>query len=396
MRRFELTALCVLMVTPVLGGCAERVENPPASGDSSSKATEDATRELRIGPQIEPIGASPDGQELEQYLLSNASGMRVTIINWGATLTSVVVPDRDGNFNNVTLAFPTPEGYFAGGPYFGAICGRYANRIAGGRFTLDGQEYQLAKNNGPNHLHGGIRGFDKAVWRGEVFEADGGSGVKLTYLSRDGEEGYPGNLTVTVTYTLSDKNELRIDYVAQTDKPTPINLTNHAYWNLGGAEHPTQDILGHELQLWAGRYLPVDETLIPTGELADVKGTPMDFTVPTAIGKRISEVGDGYDHCYVIDDWAGDGETLRMAARVRDPRSGRVLEVFTTEPGVQLYTGNFLDGTEASGGYAKHHGFCLECQHFPDSPNQAKFPNTILRPGELYTQTTIYRFSVDQ
>jgi aldose 1-epimerase len=315
--------------------------------------------------------------------------MRVTIINYGATVTSVHVADRDDRFENVTLGFSSYEGYLTNAPYFGSICGRYANRIAGGKFSLDGIEYKLATNNGVNHLHGGNRGFNHVLWTGKPVETADSVGVELTYISKDGEEGYPGTLNATVVYTLNNANELSIDYTAVCDKATPVNLTNHCYWNLAGAG----DVLDQVLMLNCDRYLPVDSASIPTGELKDVRGTPMDFTEPAPIGSRIDQLNSGYDHCYVLREGGGK---LTLAARASDPKSGRVMEVHTTEPGIQLYTGNYLDGSEQCAGFARHSGFCVECQHFPDSPNRPEFPNTILRPGEVYRQTTMHRFSVDR
>lgn len=341
------------------------------------------------GVQTEPYGRTSDGSEIDRYLLTNVNGVRLSVINYGATVTSVHVPDADGSFDNVTLGFPALENYLANAPYFGSVCGRYANRIAGGRFTLEGIEYQLATNNAPNHLHGGDRGFNHAVWHAEPVEKEDFVGVELNYTSPEGEEGYPGTLKVTVVYALSDDNELRIDYTAVCDKATPVNLTSHCYWNLAAEG----DVLDHELLLNGDQYLPVDETAIPTGELRDVAGTPMDFTEPTPIGARIDQVPGGYDHCYVVRRGRAG---LTLAARVTEPTTGRMMEVLTDQPGVQLYTGNFLDGSENTAGFAKHAGFCLECQHFPDSPNQPDFPNTILQPGEVYRQTSVYRFSVKQ
>jgi aldose 1-epimerase len=313
-------------------------------------------------------------------------------MTYGGIVTELHVPDRAGQLADVVLGFDGPQGYLAGNPpYFGAICGRVANRIAGAKFTLDRKEYTLAANNGPNSLHGGRKGFDKVLWKAEPAP---GTAVKLSYLSRDGEEGYPGNLSTAVTYTLTDGNELKIDYAATTDKATPVNLTNHSYFNLGGAA--SGNILGHELMLAADRYTPVDDSLIPTGELKPVRGTPFDFTKPTLIGARIDQVkGDpgGYDHNYVLNS---GGQTLTLAARAVEPKSGRVLEMFTTEPGVQFYTGNYLDGSvkgKAGVAYQKHQGFCLEAQHFPDTVHHANFPSIILKPGKTYTQRTVYKFS---
>jgi aldose 1-epimerase len=343
-----------------------------------------------------PFGKTRDGAEVDLYTLTNSQGLAVRIITYGAIVTSVRTPDRDGRLGEVTLGFDTLDGYLAGHPYFGAIAGRVANRIADGRFSIDDVEYELATNNGANHLHGGVKGFDKAVWKSEPVKGKDRVGVKLTHLSLDGDEGYPGNLSVTVVYTLTEANELKIDYTAETDKATPINLTNHTYWNL--ADGGKGNVLGHRLTLNADEYLPVDESSIPTGELRHVKGTPMDFTQEAALGARIDQVGGtpgGYDHCYVLKERPEDGPPA-LTAKVVEPVSGRVMEVYTTEPGVQLYTGNYLDGKLKSRGavYEKRHGFCLEAQHFPDSINQPSFPSTLLKPGVTYRQTTVHRFSV--
>ncbi len=343
----------------------------------------------RMNVQKQSFGTTGDGETVDLYIFRNAAGVTARVMTLGATLIGVDVPDRSGRFVNVTLHFETLEDYLSGHPCFGTICGRYANRIAKGRFTLDGATYTLALNNGPNHIHGGKRGFDKVVWSGEPIEQDAAVGVTLTYVSRDGEEGYPGNLSVKVTYLLTADNQLKIDYVATTDKPTVLNLTNHAYWNLAGSGN----ILGHELTIAADRYLPVDEGLIPLGELRPVDGSPMDFRKPMTVGSRIAQVPGGYDHCYVLNK-AAAGE-LSLAARLFDPGSGRVMEVLTTEPGVQLYTANSLNVAKPSGiRYGKHAGLCLECQHFPDSPNQPHFPSTVLRPGQTYRQLTVHRFDV--
>ncbi len=339
------------------------------------------------------FGKTKEGAPVELYTLTNAKGMTAKIMTYGATVTQLIVPDRAGKMGDIILGFDSLSGYLGDEPYLGAIVGRYGNRIAKGKFTLKGVTSTLATNNGPNHLHGGLKGFDKRIWKAEPMTTADGPALKLIYVSKDGEEGYPGNLTSTVIYTVTARNELKIEYRATTDKATPINLTNHAYFNLAGPG--SGDVLGHEVSMAAGRYTPVDGTLIPTGEIASVKGTPMDFTKPAMIGSRISQVEGGYDHNYVIG--MEDSKTPAFAVRVREPKSGRIMEVFTTQPGVQFYTGNFLDGSlkGIGGAYKKHYGFCLETQHFPDSVNQPKFPPSILEPGQTYQHTTIYRFSVE-
>ena len=346
-------------------------------------------------PAIEEVdfGRLPDRRVVKRFELRNRHGMSARLMTYGAILTELQVPDRNGKFTNVVHGFDNLRAYLAGHPHFGAICGRVANRIAKARFTLDGQEYLLANNNGPNHLHGGLIGFDKVLWKAKPLKIDDHEvSIVFSYLSRDGEEGYPGNLDVRVTYTLTDKNELRIDYSATTDKATPVNITNHSYFNLAG----NGDVLGHEMFITADRCTPVDDELIPTGEIAPVKGSPLDFTKPELIGARIEQLKPkpgGYDHNFVLND---EGKSLALAARVREPKSGRVMEVLTTEPGIQLYTGNFLQGQvrglngEPS---LQHSGFCLETQHFPDSVNRPNFPSTILRPGKMYKTTTVFKFS---
>lgn len=329
-----------------------------------------------------------DEKEVFLYTLTNKNGMVVKITNFGGIVTSIIVPDKNGNFDDVVLGYDKLEGYLENDPYFGAIVGRYANRIAKGKFTLDGTEYTLATNNGPNHLHGGIKGFDKVIWDGEEFKDEEVVGIKLHYLSKDGEEGYPGNLKVLLTYTLTNDNELQIEYDATTDKATPINLTHHSYFNLAGTTG--KNILDQLLWIDADTYTVVDETLIPTGELRDVSG-PMDFRTTTKVGARIDSVVGGYDHTYVLNS---DSEFAKVA-ELSDPETGRAMEVYTTEPGMQFYSGNFLDGSiigKKEIAYTKHFGLCLETQHFPDSPNQPDFPNTILRPGEEYKQKTVYKF----
>ena len=347
-----------------------------------------------------PFGVTPDGQQVSIYTITNDNGVEARVIDLGGIIVSLKVPDRNGDLDDVVLGFDSLEGYVEEHPYFGAIIGRYGNRIANGQFTIDGETYQLPVNNGPNSLHGGIRGFDKVVWDAEPFENERGRGLILSYTSADGEEGYPGNLQTRVTYTLTNDDELIFDYHAVTDKATPVNLTQHSYFNLAG--DGSGDILDHQVMLNASRMTAVDNTLIPTGELRPVEGTPFDFREPTAIGERINaddeqlRFAGGYDHNFVID--GDEGDSLVLAARVHEPTSGRTLEVLTTEPGVQFYTGNFLDGslTGKNGAvYEARTGFCLETQHFPDSPNQPSFPNTILRPGEEYRSTTVFRFGVD-
>ncbi len=347
--------------------------------------------------QKEAYGKTAGGQAVELYTFTNPHGMKAAISTYGGIVVSVEVPDQEGAMADVVLGFDGLDGYMAGSPYFGCITGRYANRIAKGKFSLDGAEYTLATNNDANHLHGGLVGFDKVVWQAETLREPDAVGLRLTYQSKDGEEGYPGNLDCVVTYRLTNDNALRIDYEAKTDKATHVNLTNHSYFNLAGQGNG--DILGHEMMIHADRFTPVDETLIPTGELRPVSGTPLDFTKPHAIGERIGQdaeqlkLGGGYDHNFVLNRQDG---ALALAARVVEQGSGRVMEVLTTEPGVQLYTGNFLDGTLTGKDgkvYQHRYGFCLETQHYPDTPNQACFPSTVLRPGETYAATTVYRFS---
>jgi aldose 1-epimerase len=338
------------------------------------------------------LGNTSEGLEVDQFTLANDAGLTVRLMTYGATITAVEVPDRDGNVDNVTLYLDTLSDYLAGHPFLGCVAGRYANRIAKGRFTLDDRQYNLAVNNGPNHLHGGIKGFDKAVWSAEEIREEGVVGVELSHTSPDGDEGYPGRLSVSVAYTISADNKLSMKYRAETDRATHLNLTNHAYWNLGGAD--STDILGHELTLFADRYLPVDEGLIPTGKLEPVDGTPMDFTTPHAIGQRIDQVDGGYDHCYILNQNPDD--RVALAASVVDAKSGRQMQVFTSQPAIQLYTANFLTAQHSRRGkpYQKHNAFCLETQHYPDTPNQPDFPTTVLRPGEKFEEVTIHEFGV--
>ena len=346
----------------------------------------------------EAYGTTSEGEAVDLYTLTNANGIEVRAITYGGIIVSLKVPDNNGRLDDIVMGHDTLEGYLTKSQYFGALVGRYGNRIAKGKFTLDGVEYKLAVNNGPNHVHGGLKGFDKVVWQAESFENPEGAGVALSYTSKDGEEGYPGNLTAKITYTLTAQNELVVDYHATTDKATPLNLTQHTYFNLAG--DGSGDILGHDLLLNASHFTPVDKTMIPTGEIRSVAGTPMDFTKPTAIGARIDQedeqlqFGGGYDHNFVINQEKGEG--LSLVARVYEPTTGRVMEVFSTEPGVQFYSGNFLDGsiTGKSGHvYERRTGFCLETQHYPDSPNKPDFPSSILRPGETYESRTIFKFS---
>jgi aldose 1-epimerase len=333
---------------------------------------------------------------MDLYTLANKNGMKVTITNFGATVVSIIVPDKDGKIADVVLGYDDASEYESGKASIGATIGRYANRIAGGKFVLDGKTYTLPLNDGPNTLHGGIKGFSKRVWTAKDVSGAAGQALQMTFLSKDGEEGFPGNLSVRVVFTLGSTNELKIDYSATTDKDTVLNLTNHSYFNLSGQGEG--DILGTELTLHASRFTPVDATLIPTGELRSVKGTPFDFTKATPIGARIDQdeeqlkLGKGYDHNWVVDGTSG---TRRLAAQAYDPKSGRVLEVLTTEPGIQFYTGNFLDGTiHGKDGkvYNRRYAFCLETQHFPDSPNHPKFPTTELKPGQKFHSITVFKF----
>ena len=345
-----------------------------------------------------PFGQMADGQVVDLITLRNQAGLEMKVLTYGGTILSIRMPDRTGALDDIVLGFDTLAPYLDQSPYFGCLIGRYCNRIAKGKFTLDGRTYALATNNGPNHLHGGKKGWDKVLWTAAPFQHADGVGVKLSYTSRDGEEGYPGNVNANVTYTLTDRSELVVEYHATTDKPTIINLTQHSYFNLAGAK--ATDILGHELMLNADRYTPVDATLIPTGELASVEGTPFDFRTSTPIGARINSSheqlkrGLGYDHNFVVKR---EATAVARAARVFDPLTGRTLEITTTEPGIQFYSGNFLDGKLTGKGgrvYGHRSGFCLETQHYPDSPNHPTFPTTTLRPGVEYRSKTVFTFWV--
>lgn len=361
------------------------------SGSKTTEVTADANANDSIAMQKDYFGTTPDGQEVHKYVMKNKNGLEVHVINYGAIITHLKTPDSSGEFDDIVLGYDELQGYLKSSPYFGAIVGRYGNRIAKGKFTLDGTTYSLAENNNGQHLHGGVKGFDKVYWNIEPVSP---AKLKLTYRSKDMEEGYPGNLDVTVYYTLTDDNALEIEYEATTDKKTVVNLTQHTYFNLTGAK---RDILDHVLTIYADRYVPVDKVLIPVGDLKPVNGTPFDFTNPTPVGQRINDdheqlkVGGGYDHCWVLNGQ----DSLKTAASLYEPTSGRYIEVLTTEPGIQFYSGNFLDGTITGKGgvtYSHRYGLCLETEHFPDSPNRPEYPTVVLNPGEVYKTTTIYRF----
>ena len=349
--------------------------------------------------QIDDFGITRDGHAIHLYTLRNTNGARIAITNYGGIVVSITVPDRNGKFDDVVLGFDNGEGYLQDQPYFGALIGRFANRIANARFTLNGVKYKLAANNNGNSLHGGVKGFDKVVWLANDSSTANNPALQLSYLSEDGEDGYPGNLAVTVCYTLTCENELRIDYAATTDQPTVLNLTNHSYFNLAGAGNG--DILSHQVEINAEKFTPINGNLIPTGEYVEVGGTPFDFRKSTAIGERINtdheqlKLAGGYDHNFVLNS---DGDALKRAARVTEPRSGRTLDVITSQAGMQLYTGNFLKGNLLGKNgkiYGRRSALCLETQHFPDSPNQPNFPSTVLNPGQRFESTTIYKFSTD-
>lgn len=382
------TEFSIFVLVPFLfffASCANSGGNGSNSADQTTNtlAQQSGITQAKIGER--------DGKEVLEFTLTNRSGMLVKLISYGATVTHIFVPDSRGALGDVVLGFDSYEEYLQdGNPFFGCVVGRYANRIANGRFSLEGKQYQLPTNNNGHTLHGGNRGFDKMVWDASVLPGD--TGVKFSYLSRDGEEGFPGNLQAEVVYSLTNNNELRIEYKATTDKPTPVNLTNHSYFNLSGGQDST--ILGHGLMIDADRFTEVDKDLIPTGDLMPVRGTSMDFNTPKSIGTDIETVAGGFDHNWVLNKRGGG---LQMAASLYHPSTGRYMEVFTTHPGVQFYSGNFLNGTlKGKGGvrYSKHAGLCLETQHFPDSPNQPSFPPAILRPGETYQHSTVFRFGV--
>lgn len=370
------TVLAATLVATVLAGCA----TPPRDAGRISQT---------------PFGATPDGRSVDLYTLRNSKGAEARICNYGGIVVSLKVPDRNGVLGDVVLGYDRLEDYIRNSPYFGCLVGRYGNRIANARFTLDGRQYPLMANNNQNHLHGGLKGFDKQVWEAKAYDSPLGPTLALFYRSVDGEEGYPGTLKVKAVYTLTEGNELHLSYTATTDKDTVVNLTHHSYFNLAGKG----DILGHLVEIPADRFTPVDAGLIPTGELRPVAGTPFDFRTATAIGARINQndeqlrFGGGYDHNWVFQKRPGE---VTLLARVTEPTTGRVMEVWSTEPGLQFYTGNFLDGSITGKGgwtYQHRHGFCMEPQHFPDSPNQPSFPTTRLKPGQVYKNTIIYRFT---
>lgn len=396
MKNHLFLGLSILSMSLLMTSCGSDADT---DGDTTSETTE---AELRPPAISFASTGRVKGKGTQLYTLTNGHGLKVEISNYGGTVTSIKAPDKNGNFEEITLGFDSLNQYLRTHPYFGALVGRYGNRIAKGQFTLDGNTYTLATNNMGNHLHGGEEGFDKVVWDANVVERDGLPGLELKYTSADGEEGYPGKLSVTVVYSLNQENELNIQYQATTDKPTIVNLTNHTYFNLTG--NAKRDILDHVVTINARRFVPVDETLIPTGELTPVEGTPFDFSQPKRIGEEINaedqqiEYGGGYDHCWVLNRPRNSDGEATLAARVVEPNSGRTLEVYTTEPAIQFYTGNFLDGTLTGIGgvkYEHRYGLCLETEHFPDSPNQQRFPSTRLDPGDTYQTQTIYKFGVE-
>jgi len=374
--------LLILSACVALASCGKE----PAPPSETPQGGPDVSIEETV------YGKMADGREVHLFTLENSDGMRVRLTDYGAITVSVEVPDSDGNVADVTLGYDTLEGWLGSTSYFGATVGRYANRIAKGQFELDGKTYRLATNNGENHLHGGEKGFNEYLWDAETVQTDDGAGVRFTRTSPDGEEGYPGTLKVTALYTLTHENEFKAEFTATTDAPTVVNLAHHTYWNL--RTPAAGDVLGHELMLNADKYTPVDEGLIPTGELKAVEGTPFDFRRPKPIGRDIAKTDGGYDHNFVLKRY--EPGKVRLAARVREPTTGRVMEIYTDQPGIQFYSGNFLDGsvTGKDGvAYEKHFGFCLETQRYPDSPNQPDFPPVVLRPGETYRHVMIHKFS---
>ena len=385
MKKLNLFSFVLLASMFLVASCGNNEEK-----NTSTPPASDSTKTASAGITSADWGEA-DGKKVQLFTLTNKNGVQVKISSYGGTITSWVAPDKSGGKGNIVLGFDSLSGYLAKPPYFGATIGRYGNRIANGKFALDGKNYTLATNNGKNSLHGGNKGFDKVVWDAAP-ATDGTPSLTLSYLSKDGEEGYPGNLKANVKFTLTDDNEVQIEYNAETDKATPLNLTNHSYFNLSG--DVSKGILDHTLWIDADKYTPVDTTLIPTGELKPVKGTPFDFTTPHTIGERIAQVPGGYDHNFVLNR---KGTDMQLVAWVKDSTTGRKLEVYTTEPGLQFYSGNFLDGTikNRDGKPIPQHGaLCLETQHFPDSPNQPSFPSTILKPGEKYHTMTKYKLTV--
>lgn len=389
MHKLKLKYLFLLAVAVAMAcvqSCKPKTETVANVQDSVMRAPKIATT---------PFGKLPGGEAVTQYTLVNKNGVEMKVINYGAIITALKTPDKNGVLEDIVLGFDSLSSYLAGTPYFGAVVGRYGNRIANGKFTIDGTTYSVAQNNNGQHLHGGLVGYDKVFWNAEEVESAEGTALKLSYVSKDMEEGYPGNLTISVVYTLTDANELKIDYRAVTDKKTVVNLTQHSYFNLTG--NVKRDILDHEVVIHADKLVPVNKVLIPTGKLQDVTNTPFDFRTATKVGARINVKdeqlanGLGYDHCWVLSS----SDSLKLAASVYEPTSGRYMEVRTTEPGIQFYCGNFLDGTLVGKGgvtYKHRYGLCLETEHFPDSPNQATYPSVVLSPGEAYATTTIYTF----
>lgn len=373
----------IFAILLIVSSCTPQKKSEETTHEPASKPTGTATVDKGIYGNV-------DGQEVTQYTLKNDNGLIVKIINYGGIITEIHTPDKDGEIADITLGFDSLEEYIKSSPYFGATIGRYGNRIANGKFFLDGNEYTMAVNNGDHHLHGGLVGFDKVIWEAEIVETGDAARIRMHYLSKDGEEGYPGNLDVYVTFSLNNDDELAILYEATTNKTTHVNLTNHTYFNFNGG---ASSILDHELMINANAYLPVDEGLIPTGEQRPVEGGPFDFTSFKTIGQDIADVPGGYDHNFILVDGS---DSLKLTAKVQDPVTGRTMEILTTEPGVQFYAGNFLDGLPGKSGkvYDKHFGFCLETQHFPDSPNQTNFPSTVLKPGEKYSTHTVHKFGV--